>query len=135
MGTRATILQVARMPNGNLKVLTEGICRSQMLDLYDTGPFLSVTCQDIPTIGLEYTIELEAAWRELCSLYAIYTQYNEKAPADLTSMVKTPSDMDHITDTIAIQINTLGYTDRQNILEIPALTPRIIAVCKSLKKR
>ncbi|QQR54061.1 endopeptidase La [bacterium] len=134
VGTRATILQVARMPNGNLKVLTEGICRSQMLDLYDTGPFLSVTCQDIPTIGLEYTIELEAAWRELCSLYAIYTQYNEKAPADLTSMVKTPSDMDHITDTIAIQINTLGYTDRQNILEIPALTPRIIAVCKSLKK-
>ena len=134
MGTRATILQVMRMPNGNLKVLAEGICRARMIALYDTGTFFTVQYEDIPTVGLVYSFELEAAWRELVSLYATYTQFNEKAPADLTVMVKTPEDMDYITDTIAIQINTLGFTDRQKILEIPELTSRILAVCQTLKK-
>jgi ATP-dependent Lon protease len=134
VGTRATILQVMRMPNGGLKVLAEGICRAKMTSLQETSTFIGVTCQDIPTQGLEYSIELEAAWRELTSLYAMYTQYNEKAPADLTAMVKTPEDMDYITDTIAIQINTLGFVDRQKILEVADLKPRILAVCGALKK-
>jgi ATP-dependent Lon protease len=134
VGTRATILQVMRMPNGGLKVLAEGICRAKMTSFAETATFIGVTCQDIPTFGLEYSIELEAAWRELTSLYALYTRYNEKAPADLTALVKTPEDMDYTTDTIAIQINTLGFVDRQKILEIPELKPRILAVCRALKK-
>lgn len=134
MGTRATILQVMRMPNGGLKVLAEGICRAKMTSLQETSTFIGVTCQDVPTQGLVYSLDLEAAWRELTSLYATYTQYNEKAPADLTAMVKTPEDMDYITDTIAIQINTLGFVDRQKILEIADLKPRILAVCAAIKK-
>ena len=31
VGTRATILQVMRMPNGSLKILVEGICRARII--------------------------------------------------------------------------------------------------------
>lgn len=133
-GARSTILQVMRMPNGALKILAEGISRARMLSFEEHSSFISVTCQDLPTTGLEYSVELEAAWRELCNLYTIYTKFNDKAPADLTAMVKTPQDMDYITDTIAIQINTLGFADRQEILEQPHLESRILRLCQALKK-
>lgn len=133
-GTRATILQVMRMPNGGLKVLAEGICRAKITAFQDGGSFIQVATEDLVTTGLEYSIELEAAWRELSNVYRLYTQCNDKAPADLIDMVKSPEDMDYITDTIAIQINTLGYIDRQAILELSHLPMRIIKLCQILKK-
>jgi ATP-dependent Lon protease len=39
-GTRATILQVMRMPNGALKILAEGICRAKVMDAFHTEGFL-----------------------------------------------------------------------------------------------
>jgi len=39
-GTRSTILQVMRMPNGALKILAEGICRAQILKAQPNDDFL-----------------------------------------------------------------------------------------------
>jgi ATP-dependent Lon protease len=133
-GTRATILEDMPMPNGSLKVLAEGICRAKITSMQITNGFIAVTCHDLPTTGLKYSTKLEAAWRELCNLYNIYSQYNQKAPTGITEMVKTPQDMDYITDMIAIQINTLGDADRQTILETQHLVDRIIHLCRILKK-
>lgn len=133
-GTKATVLEVMRMPNGSLKVLAEGICRAKMTALYTEKHFLTVTIEELPTTHVEYSTKLEAAWRELSALYLNYIDFNEKAPADLLDSVKTPQDMDYVTDMIAIQINTLGYTDRQAILETYNLIDRIILLCKLLQK-
>lgn len=133
-GTKATVLEVMRMPNGSLKVLAEGICRAKMTALYTEKNFLTVTIEELPTTHVEYSTKLEAAWRELSALYLHYIDFNEKAPADLLDSVKTPQDMDYVTDMIAIQINTLGYTDRQSILETYNLIDRIILLCKLLQK-
>jgi ATP-dependent Lon protease len=133
-GTKATVLEVMRMPNGSLKVLAEGLCRAKMLTLHTEKNFITVTIEELPTTGLEYSTRLEAAWRELSGLYLNYIDFNEKAPADLLDSVKTPQDMDYVTDMVAIQINTLGYTDRQTILETSNLIDRIILLCKLLQK-
>lgn len=133
-GTKATVLEVMRMPNGSLKVLAEGLCRAKMLTLHTEKNFITVTIEELPTTGLEYSTRLEAAWRELSGLYLNYIDFNEKAPADLLDSVKTPQDMDYVTDMVAIQINTLGYTDRQTILETSNLINRIILLCKLLQK-
>jgi len=133
-GTKATVLEVMRMPNGALKVLAEGLSRAKMTALYSDGNFMNVTIEDLPTTGLAYSTKLEAAWRELSSLYLNYIDFNEKAPADLLDIVKTTQDMDYVTDMIAIQINTLGYIDRQKILETVHLIDRIILLCKILQK-
>ncbi len=133
-GTKATVLEVMRMPNGSLKVLAEGICRAKMVALYTEKNFLTVTIEELPTTNIEYSTKLEAAWRELSSLYINYIDFNDKAPADLLDSVKTPQDMDYVTDMIAIQINTLGYADRQTILETYNLIDRIILLCKLLQK-
>lgn len=133
-GTRSSILQVMRMPNGSLKLLAEGICRSK-IDRFDRShEFMAVHCHDLPTTSSKPTNELEALWRQLKTLYAEYAKLNDKIPADLTANVKTPQEMDHIADTIAVQIKNLSFDDRQILLEMVDLKKRIFTLCKLISK-
>jgi len=134
IGTRSSILQVMRMPNGALKILAEGICRSRMLSAQMHDTFLGVQYADIPTTNLQETTEIEALWRQLKSLYQAYTKLNEKAPTDLITMVKTPQDMDYIVDTMAVHIDNVSFEDRQGILELSDLKERMLRLCGLLSK-
>ncbi len=134
VGTRATILQVMRMPNNALKILAEGICRSKMTQLETSQEdFISVKCEDLPTIGAKDSVELQALWRQLSELYLSYAQLNEKMPADLISAIKTPQDIDYITDTIAVHLN-LTIPERQELLELRNLGKRILKLCSFLQR-
>ena len=133
-GTRSTILQVMRMPNGALKILAEGICRAKVDEFSDHDGFINVSYTDLPTTGLKKEVELEAIWRQLEELYQTYAQLNEKAPADVLGSVKTVVDMDYISDTVAVHITNLSLTDRQKVLETVNLSERMIMLCRMLKK-
>lgn len=132
-GTRSTILQVMRMPKGTLKILVEGVCRAKILKSESTEEFLTVECEDLPTTGLEKTVELEALWRQLKGLYTAYAQLNTKIPVDLMVSVKSPEDMDNIADTLAVHLN-LSFEERQEILEIADLKERIMRLCSLLQR-
>ncbi len=133
-GTRSTILQVMRMPNGALKVLAEGICRSKIEKFSHHDGFIQVDCTDLPTTSLDKEIELEAAWRQLYKLYTDYAKIDEKAPADLVDAVKEVHEMDYVTDTIAVHVTNLSLKDRQIILETQDLEQRMLTLCDMLKK-
>lgn len=133
-GTRSTILQVMRMPNGALKIIAEGICRAFITKFETTDSFIQVEIKDLLTPHTDDTIELEALWRQLRQLYHEYAQFNDKAPTDITDNVKTIEDMDYITDTIVVHINNLSFDDRQEILELPDVKERMLKVSTILQK-
>lgn len=133
-GTRSTILQVMRMPNGALKILAEGLCRASIDSFHEQEEFIQVESTDLPTTNLDKEVEAEAIWRQLHELYTVYAQLNEKAPADLVESVKTVYEMDYVTDTIAVHITNLSIADRQKILETPDLPERMMLLCGMLKK-
>lgn len=134
-GTRSTILQVMRMPNGPLKILAEGLCRAKATSFADhEDGFISVEYQDLPTTNLKQSTELDATWRETSQLYSVYSSLNDKVPSDLISNVKTPQDMDYMADTIAVHIDNLSLEDRQIILELPDLKARMLKLCSFLKR-
>lgn len=133
-GTRSVILQVMRMPNGALKILAEGICRSEIVCIKRNDGFMGVEYKDIPTTDLDETnVENEALWRQLKHLYETYAKLNEKVPEDLITVAKTAKEMDYIVDTIAIHIH-LSFDERQIILETPSLKERMLKLCKYLTK-
>lgn len=132
-GTRSTVLQVMRMPNGALKILAEGICRARVISTESTNDFMGAYCEDLPTPESDKSVKLEAAWRQLQSLYRSYTKLNDKAPSDLITPVKTSSDIDYIVDTMAVHVN-LSFDERQTILETVDLNKRMIKLCTMLKK-
>ena len=134
-GTRSTILQVMRMPNGPLKILAEGLCRAKATHFKDhEDGFIDVEYQDLPTPNLKITVELEAAWRETYQLYTTYLALNDKTPSDLIAQVKTIQDMDCMADTIAVHIDNLSLENRQAVLELPDLKARLLKLCYFLKK-
>ncbi len=131
-GTRSTILQVMRMPNGALKILAEGLCRARVVKSQEMNSFIGVEIEDLPTTSLEDSTELQALWRQLKTLYVAYAKLKE-APTDLVASVKTAQDIDYITDTIAVHIN-LSFDERQQLLEIPDLKNRILHISQFLTK-
>ncbi len=134
-GTRSTILQVMRMPNGPLKILAEGLCRAKAINLEDhEDGFINVLYEDLPTPDIEFSTELQAIWRETALLYNNYSALNDKAPSDLVASVKTVQDMDYMTDTIAMHVDSLSLENRQEILELADLRLRMLRLCYFLEK-
>lgn len=132
-GTKATILQIMRMPNGALKILVEGICRTKMVTPHhhEEG-FLGAYCKDLPAQDLETdTIEIQAAWRHLKRLYESYALLHEKVPADLMNMAKSSTEMDTIADTLAVHLN-ISFHERQELLETVNLKDRLMKLIKFL---
>src|SRR5690348_5901465 len=107
-GVRAIVLQVMRAPNGALKVLVEGVCRTSITSFTDSGEYITVGYQDVGSLPQEHSAELEATWRELRDLYLAYAKINESAPTDIVQSVKTITDIDYAADTIAVHINNLS---------------------------
>ncbi len=132
-GTRATILQIMRMPKGALKILVEGLSRAQVVQAGPSADFMLVQARDVPTHGSQPSTELFAVWRHLQSLYTTYTQLNAKAPADLLGEAKTGEDMDYIADTLSVHVN-LSFDERQSLLEAADLKDRLLKLCAYLQK-
>lgn len=130
-GTRATILQIMRMPNGALKILVEGVSRAKILtsENHPDG-YINVHYEDLSTT-VEDSTDLQALWRNLKKLYEDYAKFNEKVPNDLMNMVKDVQDMDTIADTLAVHLN-LSFYERQEILETVNLKERILRLSQFL---
>lgn len=131
-GTRAQVLQVARMPNGTLKILIEGVARSKIVEQAQSDTFFAVVAQDIETPKLEENNETEAIWRNMYALFKEYVGLNEKVSADLLGLFKSSRDLDYLTDTIAVQMH-LDFLDRQDLLELVDAKERALRLCALLK--
>lgn len=132
-GTRAIIVQAAKMPNGTLKILIEGLARAQVVESKQMDDFLGVVAQDLIPDPLENTTENQALWRNLYDLFKEYVQLNEKISADVLGMFRGLEDIDYLTDTIAVQMH-LNFAERQKVLEIIDLKERALRLCVLLQE-
>jgi ATP-dependent Lon protease len=133
VGIRATILQVARMPNGSLKILIEGIIRAQINEELPVDRFLCASVSDLSAVSIGNDTEKKAIWRNLYELFKEYVRYNEKVPSDTLSIFKGSEDLDFLTDSVALQL-PLSLTERQELLEILDLRQRSIRLSAMLKE-
>lgn len=132
-GTRAVILDAVRNPKNGYKILVEGLGRAIIEEHEPREGFLGVRYRSLPTTPTQKTIELEALWRHLKSLYAQYASFNEKVPADLMATAESLSEIDTIADTLAIHAN-LSFDQRLEILKTPDLKERLITLSRFLSK-
>ncbi|MCK4651071.1 endopeptidase La [Candidatus Babeliales bacterium] len=132
-GTRAIILQNAKLPNGTYKVLVEGVTRSQISQVKMNNGFMEGECQDLISIPLEDTSENKALWRNLFDLFKEYVQLNNKISVEVLSMFRGIEDLDLLTDTIAVHV-VMDFKERQRILELIDLKKRSIQLSVLLKE-
>lgn len=132
-GTRALIVQVARMPNGTLKILVEGITRSRILEVKQTENFMAVTACDLVPFPLTDNPENMALWRNLFDLFKEYVHLGERIPADVLTLFRGLDDLDYLADTVTVQMH-LEFNERQKLLETVDLKTRALRLCVFLQK-
>lgn len=131
-GTRATILQVMRMPNGSLKILVEGLCRAKITETIPYEDFTGVYYEDVATVYPKKDSILLGTWRTVKELYQSYAKLNDKIPQDLMISTENPEDIDFIVDTVAVHVN-LNFKQRQELLETIELEKRMLLIADYLK--
>src|SRR5476651_882628 len=115
VGTIANIVQNLKLPDGNIKVLVEGVERGKILQLANSEGFFEATVRTVK-YSTESTPVLETAMQRVHSLFDQYVKLCQSLnlePVIITGM----TDPAKLTDTIAANLQ-LSIEEKQELLEI-----------------
>ncbi|HEY4659887.1 MAG TPA: LON peptidase substrate-binding domain-containing protein, partial [Terriglobales bacterium] len=73
IGTVVNIVQSLKLPDGNIKVLVEGIERAKVLQIIDTEGFMQATVR-LARYTVETNTQLEAAMQRVTTLFEQYVK-------------------------------------------------------------
>lgn len=116
IGTRGTIIQLLRLPDGTVKVLVEGKGRVRIHEFVQTDKFYRVKISELKEEVLSPT-EVSALMRSVKSTFETYVKLNKRIPPEILMRVSTIEDAGELADIIVAQLN-LKLEDKQKILEL-----------------
>ncbi len=116
VGTVVNIVQSLKLPDGNIKVLVEGIERGKILGITEAGGFLEATIRTA-----KFTIEpspaLETSMQRVTSLFEQYVKLCQSLNYETMIAAVRMEDPAKLTDTIAANLQ-LSIEEKQELLEI-----------------
>src|SRR5690348_1491963 len=115
VGTIANIVQNLKLPDGNIKVLVEGVQRGKILQLVNNEGYFEATVRTV-NYATESTPVLDTAMQRVHSLFDQYVKLCQSLnlePVIITGM----SDPAKLSDTIAQNLQ-LSIEEKQELLEI-----------------
>ena len=124
VGTTATIVQHLKLPNGNVKLLVEGISRSRLLEIerHEEGYF-QVVAKDIER-ECEVTPEIKELMSRLGSLFERFIKHSPGMPYETMLSTVRISEPNRLSDTIAAHL-PLGVDMKQVLLETTSVAERM----------
>ena len=117
IGCVARICQVLRMKDDSVKVLVEGLYRAQMVELDDSGSFMTATVKkcEIP-LTRHRAVYLETLARKIRAEFESYVSKGIKIAPDIAVTVASNDNVGFLADFIAFNI-PVPVDDKQFILE------------------
>lgn len=121
IGTRGSIIQLLRLPDGTVKVLIEGKGRVKINKFVPNENYFQVDFEDLPE-KVDNKVEANALMRSVKTTFETYVKLNKRIPPEILMRVSTIEAAGELADIIVAQLN-LKLEDKQKILEIndPAL--------------
>ncbi len=132
VGTLSEIKQLARYPDGTIRVLVEGIERGKIVEFTQVDPFYKVKIQPMDT-SERMTKEIEALMRSVLGYFESYVRVGKKIPAEILGSVQTVDNPGRLADDIAAHL-PLRAEDKQRILEAASAKARLEKLCAILLK-
>ena len=135
IGTIASVKQILRLPENNVRVMVEGKRRGRMLDLLATEPYLKAEVEPIysvPAVG-KNTPRTEALVRQVYTLMEHYTELSDRVTSEVYLKVLASDNPGYISD-YAAQNLPLRFEDKQAILEELRPVKRIERLCRILTR-
>src|SRR3954470_25006234 len=123
VGTIVNIVQSLKLPDGNIKVLVEGIERAKVVQIEDSRGYLRASVRTGKYL-VEVTPTLEQAMQKVTSLFEQYVKLCQSLNYETMIAAVRMEDPAKLTDTIAANLQ-LSIEEKQEILEIFNPTERL----------
>jgi len=132
VGTIARITHNLRLPDGNIKVMVEGLERARAVRIEDNGDFWLATLRRPPQV-IEARARLNALVGRVSSLVDQYVRQSTELanPETLTAALRN-EDPARLCDIIASNLK-ISVEDKQGLLEIFSLQDRLVRLIEVLE--
>jgi ATP-dependent Lon protease len=131
MGCIATIVQSLKLPDGNIKVLVEGVDRGRAVEWKEDKGFFRVVVKVIDR-PREQTADIEATMTRVVSLFEQYVKLSNNLHYDAMIAAVRVDDPARLADTIAAHM-LVGIEEKQNLLEIISPLERLNRIASVLE--
>ena len=115
VGTISNIVQSVKLPDGNIKVLVEGLDRGRTIECQNEEGFFKIVAKTIPKVG-EASPDLEKLMNKVVSLFEQYVKLANTVQAEIKNAAVQVDDAGKLADTIASHL-ILPVDEKQNLLE------------------
>jgi len=116
VGTIVNIVQSLKLPDGNIKVLVEGVERGKILQVVDTEGFMQATVR-VARYGSEANPALEASMQRVTTLFEQYVKLCQALNYETMISAVRMEDPAKLTDVISANLQ-LSIEEKQELLEI-----------------
>jgi ATP-dependent Lon protease len=116
VGTIVNIVQSLKLPDGNIKVLVEGVERGKILQITENEGFMQATVR-VARYTAEPNAQLEAGMQRVTGLFEQYVKLCQSLNYETMIAAVRMEDPAKLTDTIAANLQ-LSIEEKQELLEI-----------------
>lgn len=122
-GCVANILQLLKLPDGNLKVLVEGVERAKITEFSKHSEFLVAQAEILPSV-LSNNREQDVIIRTIKAMFENYVKLNKKIPQEVLNTISSIDSPEKLADIIAAHI-LIKIEQKQNVLAIDDVAQRL----------
>src|SRR5216117_2203985 len=116
VGTIVNIVQSLKLPDGNIKVLVEGIERGKVLQISESDGYMQVSVR-VARYATETNAQIEAGMQRVTGLFEQYVKLCQSLNYETMIAAVRMEDPAKLTDTIAANLQ-LSIEEKQELLEI-----------------
>jgi ATP-dependent Lon protease len=116
VGTIANIVQSVKLPEGNIRVLVEGIERAKVVEITTNEGFFRATLRMVP-VKSEPSPQTEQLVARVTGLFEQYVKLSQAVNYDTVVGAARVEDPGRVSDAIAANV-TLPYEEKQELLEM-----------------
>jgi ATP-dependent Lon protease len=132
MGCVANIVQSLKLPDGNIKVLVEGVDRARAVEWKEGKGFYRVVAKIVPK-QRDAGADLEATMGRVVSLFEQYIKVSNNMNYDAMVSAVRVDDPGKLADTIAAHL-LVGVDEKQKLLEMPSAVERLGLLTSMLER-
>jgi ATP-dependent Lon protease len=131
MGTIANVVQSLKLPDGNIKVLVEGVDRARVIEWKEDKGFHRVVIKVLHKVK-EQAGEVEQTMTRVVTLFEQYVKLSNNLHYDAMVSAVRVDDPGKLADTIAAHL-LVGVDEKQNLLDMVAPLDRLNRIASLLE--
>jgi ATP-dependent Lon protease len=131
MGCVANVVQSLKLPDGNIKVLVEGLDRARAIEWKEDKGFYRVVVKVLPK-QKDVVGDVEGTMSRVVSLFEQYVKLSNNLHYDAMIAAVRVDDPGKLADTIAAHL-LVGVDEKQNLLEIVSPLERLNRIASILE--